>query len=326
MVDEISRPVRITTFKIQFDGGAGTRSKMIYANGRMQVRVQVLLAAVDENGKKVILPPSVYLTVRLINYKTGELLGDGWEASAPNRFSRALYNIPLDWRDEPPPVDPYTRVITYWVSSTVALDVQVGAVVILNDKVIRTNGTTVGYSSTSSVTIEAQRPVFYDLAKFYLSEVKSNPLPATTVSHFYLGLNDGGKQIELVGWSSYADASVDIISRNHSVFEVRGQYLDSDYWWRSVCHIAGVDETELFLVLPPEFESNRHQIHKIPVNDKKGVLSIVLGVTLDFTSDKYVGKTEVFCFVVYDVYGGAHNLCLRFDESAIPGSFVLDKG
>ncbi|WP_347910289.1 hypothetical protein [Pseudomonas grandcourensis] len=326
MTDGSSKPTRISTFKVQFDGGAGIRSKKIYANGRMQVRVQVLLAAADENGKNVVLPPSVYLTVRLINYKTGELLGDGWEASAPNRFSQALYNIPLDWKDEPSPVDPYTRVITYWVSSTVALDVQVGAVVILNDKVIRTNGTTAGYSSTNSVTIEAQPPVSYDLAKFSLSAVKRNPLPATTVSHFYLGLNVDGKQIELVGWSSRADAGINIFSRSHSVFEARGYYLDSTYWWRSVCHIAGVDEAELFLVLPPEFESNRPQIYPVPVNDKKGVLSIVQGVTLDFTADKYVGKTGVFCFAVYDVYGNAHDLCLRFDDSVIPGSFVLDNG
>lgn len=326
MVDENSRPARITTFKVQLDGGTGARSKTIYANGRMQVRVQVLLAAVDGSGKKVMLPPSVYLTVRLINYKTGELLGDGWEASAPNRFSRELYNIPLDWKDEPPPVDPYTRVITYWVSSSVALDMQIGAVVNFNDVVIRTNGTTAGFSATSSVTIEAQPPVVYDFAKFNLSAVANSPVSATTITHFYLGLNVEGKQIKLVGWSSRIDASINVFSRNHLAFECRGYHSDNAYWWRSVCHVGGVDEAELFVVLPSERESNRPQIYRVPINDRKGMLSIVQGVSLDFTADEYVGKKGLFYFTVYDVFGTGHDLCLRFDNSVFPNYFVLERG
>lgn len=326
MTDENLKPARIKTFKVQFDGGTGARSKTIYANGRMQVRVQVLLAATDEHGKNVKLPPSVYLSVRLINYKTGELLGGGWEASAPNRFSSALYNIPLDWEDEQPPVDPYTRVITYWVSSTVALDMQIGAVVIFNDAVIRTNGTTAGFSTTSSVTIEAQPPVAYELAKFNLSAVRSHPVPATTLTHFYLSLNVDGKQQNLVGWSSRVDAQHNILSRSHSVFESRGYFPNNEYWWRSVCHIGGVDESELFLVLPPGRESNRPQIYRVPINDRKGMLSIVQGVALDFSDDTYAGKKGLFYFTVYDVWGTGHDLCLRFDNSVVPHSFVLEKG
>ncbi|MNW00519.1 hypothetical protein D3C71_1960260 [compost metagenome] len=80
------------------------------------------------------------------------------------------------------------------------------------------------------------------------------------------------------------------------------------------------------MVLPSGRESNRPQIYRVPINDRKGMLSIVQGVTLDFTADEYVGKKGLFYFTVYDVFGTGHDLCLRFDNSVFPNYFVLERG
>ncbi|MEJ5060072.1 MULTISPECIES: hypothetical protein [unclassified Pseudomonas] len=284
------------------------------------------LSAVDANGRPVILSPSVYHSVRLINYKTGELLADGWEAGAPNRFSQALYGVSLEWKEESAPFNPYVRIINYWVSSSIAQDVQIGAVVILNDNVIRSNNTTVGHKFDSSVFIEAQPPVTYDLTRFHLDSVESYPAQATTVTHFYLSLNVDGQQLKLIGWSSKAETGYGVFSRSTKALEMRGFYPDSDFWWRSLCHVASVDEQEVYLVLPPEREVNRPQLHRVVVNDRKGMLSIVQASTLDFTEDVHVGNEGAFYFTVYDVYGNGHDLGLRVDKSVVPSTFALVKG
>jgi hypothetical protein len=148
----------------------------------------------------------------------------------------------------------------------------------------------------------------------------------TTVTHFYLSLNVDGQQLKLVGWSSKPEAGHGIFSKNTKAFEARGKYRDNEYWWRSLCYVTGVEEQELFLVLPPERESNGPQVIRIDVNDRVGMLSIVHGSSLDFTDDIYIGNGGLFYFTVYDVYGNGHDLGLRVDTAVAPSTFVLVKG
>lgn len=325
MIEKIEKPVRLKV-SVQFDGSPGLKSKKIYANGNMQVRVQVLLSGIDKNGKPAPLTPSIYNTVRLIDYKTGERLSGGWHVSVlPNRYSQALYGVPGGWHEETAP-DPATRIVNVWVSSKVAMDLQIAAEVNLNGVLIRTNNKTQGHAADSSVNVEAQPPVVYDLSRFRLDPVASNPFPATTLTHFYLGLYVDGQQIKLVSWSSKLDAKNAIVSLSHPIFESRGPHQGGEkYWWRSVCHFAGVEEKELYLALPAGEHMERQQSHYIPVNDQSGMLSIVQGVSPDLTIDESVWQTDAFYFTAFDIYGTGHNLCLRFDNTVVPNSFVLTK-
>ena len=323
MSGENTNPVRLTTFNVQFDGPAATTTKKIYANGKMQVRVQVILSAVDGNGRPAIMSAKIFNNVRLINYKTGEILSDGWRADErPNKYAQALYGVSAEGEGVNP--DPYTRIRSFWVSSAVVTDIQIAAAVIFNDKLIRSNNTTVRAKFDSSVSVEAEVPVVYEISKFRLDSVVNHPVPDCTLTHFYLSLNVDGRQLRLVSWSEKIAAEQGIVSATLKVFDAHGYYLKSDYWWRSVCFIAGVNDKEIPVVLTPEQDSNRYRTYYVPVNDRKGALSIVQGVSLEFTNDTY-NKRETFYFTAFDVYGTGHDLCLRFDNSVLPGAFFLEK-
>jgi hypothetical protein len=47
------------SFKIKFDASDSTRSKSLYANGRMEVKVRVLVSGVDADGDVVHVPTEV---------------------------------------------------------------------------------------------------------------------------------------------------------------------------------------------------------------------------------------------------------------------------
>lgn len=49
----------IGSFAVKFDAGASSRSKVLYANGRMQVKVQVVVAGVDRDGNVVAVSDEV---------------------------------------------------------------------------------------------------------------------------------------------------------------------------------------------------------------------------------------------------------------------------
>lgn len=325
MTQEIPNPVRLTRFKVQFDGGAATATKKIYANGNMQVRVNVILAAVDANGRPEILPPSIYNSVRLIDYKTGELLSDGWVADErPNLYAQALYGVSADWKAEDP-VDPFTRIRSFWVSSTVATEIEVGAVVIFNDTVIRTNNTTLRHKFDSRVIIEGDVPVTHELSRFRLSSVVvDDTLPDCVISHFYLNLNVDGRHMDLLGWSDAGGAEHSIFPGSITALEAHGDYDDGSGRWRSICVFAGVKAEEVVVWLKPVEAMSRGKLFTVPVNDRRGALSIVLGAGRDFSGGTY-NSSGAFYFTAFDVFGTGHRLSLRFRKSISVGSLVLEK-
>ncbi|MNF63766.1 hypothetical protein D3C84_454760 [compost metagenome] len=137
-------------------------------------------------------------------------------------------------------------------------------------------------------------------------------------------MNVDGRQVRLVDWSEKVFAEQGLASATTNVFDAHGYYLNSPYWWRSVCFIAGVNDKEIPVVLTPEQDSSQYRIHYVSVNDRKGALSIIQGVSLEFTDNTY-NKRNTFYFAVFDVYGTGHDLCLRFDNSVLPGAFFLEK-
>lgn len=90
-----SAVVELTSFKVLYNS-PGVSRRRVFANGNMQVQVQVVLAGVDANGNSVRLPGSVLNTVQLINYQGGTPLGAKWRVSSiENKY---LHEHPGDTR------------------------------------------------------------------------------------------------------------------------------------------------------------------------------------------------------------------------------------
>jgi hypothetical protein len=322
-MSSVAEVTGFTRFNVSFDAPSSTQSKSLYANGNMQVRILVTLRGKDKDGKSVPLTPSIYHTVRLINYRTGEVLQGNWQVSdRPNQFWYAMSGsdaapAPLE------SVEPDITVLEYWVSSSVVDTVHIGAAVILNDRIIRTNNTTVGDKHDSSVMLVAEAPVTYAIEDFKLERVRSEGRWSHEIFHCYLGLYPGGRQLRLVDWSAADDGHHHRLTR--SVFEAYGGFIDNDYRWYVSCKLAAVKDKEVFLVLPPEKGERIDEVYYVKVNDRDGELSIVRGVGESFSSDTYVRK-ETFNFTAYDVYGTAHKLRVRPDFDKRPADFILERG
>ena len=71
----------LSSMKVKFDASDSTRSKSLFGNGRMQLKVQVLVSGVDANGNAMHVPADVMESIELIHYNTGRTLRDGWTAS-----------------------------------------------------------------------------------------------------------------------------------------------------------------------------------------------------------------------------------------------------
>lgn len=312
-----------TRFNVSFDASSATQSKSLYANGNMQVRILVTLRGKDKDGKSVPLSPSVFHTVRLINYRTGKVLQGDWQVSErPNQYWYAMSGseatqAPLE------SVEPDITVLEYWVSSTVVDTVHVGASVILNDRVIRTNNTTVGDKHDSSVTLVAEAPVTYSMDDFKLGRVRSEGRWNHEIFHCYLGLYPAGRQLRLVDWSAADDGHHYRLTR--TVFDAYGGYIDNDYRWYVDCKLAAVKDKEVVMVLPPAEGERSHEVYNIEVNDRDGELSIIRGVGESFSSDSYANR-GIFGFTAYDAYGTAHKLRIRPDFDVRPADFILERG
>ena len=128
--------VGLSSLKVKFDASDNTQSRALFANGRMQVKVQVLVAGVDADGNAVHVPEDVMESIQLIHYATGKTLRDGWVASAvQGRFTREARPAPdaFDRPDDDLENDSvHPQVRTFWVSSSSAGTTEVGARLSLN--------------------------------------------------------------------------------------------------------------------------------------------------------------------------------------------------
>src|SRR5688572_1432147 len=112
----------IWELEVKFDAGASARSRTLFGNGRMQVRVQVLISGSDKNGNVVPIPSAVLDTVELVHYSNGKTLQDGWKASTEQ--GRFTLEAPLSSSAEDTLVDDnaadssQSHVRTFWVSSS----------------------------------------------------------------------------------------------------------------------------------------------------------------------------------------------------------------
>ncbi|HEX4551418.1 hypothetical protein [Pseudomonas sp.] len=327
----VSGPLHDIKLNVKFDSAASVRNKVLYGNGRMQVKVQVLVSGFDEGGNQVSVPSSVLDTVAMIHYNTGKTLRDGWSASAEQgryTLEAPVSADPVELSGHEPENDVQPHVRTFWVSSAGVGTTQIAARILLNGTAIRSNGTGLSGRQDSSITVEAQLPITYAIEQFrWMSVRRGNEEPGNRIWNYYLGLYPQGQQIKLVDWSSSHPEGDVVFTRGNKL-----------YAWKTN-HLLGImvrpHKPEISLSLPfdgdsiaytlfPDALSNKRKSYSVRVNDRDGELSVVQALSEYSDLTPKTGADGKFGFSVYDQYGTEHKLAIRTDTQE--RSFTLERG
>lgn len=207
--------LKIGRLEVKFDAAASTRSRSLYANGRMQVKVLVIISGLDEQANEVALPDEILNTVKLIHYNgsqplanderplvhVGQILSRSWASSKQeNNFVHEIPGAFARMTVEPTDTEvSLPHVLTFWVSTTRADSTQIAAEVTMDGEVIRSNRTGNFGDRDSSVTLIGKLPVTYPMSDFLVKRHKGllNTFDVHTVELFPAA--EGRKQIPLVG-------------------------------------------------------------------------------------------------------------------------------
>lgn len=324
----------LATFKVKFDASSNTQSGPFYANGRMQIKVQVLVSGVDADGNPAHVPAEVMESIELVHYATGRKLRDGWVASAEQgRFTieaRPAVTA-VDGRDEELENDGvHPQVRTFWVSSSSAGTTQIGARLSVNGQRILSNGTTLSSVHDSCVTIEARTPVTYHPGLFHWYQSRrGNEEPGNRIWNYYLGLYPSGTQIKLVDWIvDGKEADVDIVfARGNKLNEIRTNYM--------LATLVRPERKKLDVFLPYRGNSIAYTFYSdaiardkkhysVRVNDRDGELTITQALSEYSEIAPKSRKDDDLYVRVIDEFGTEHKLSIRvnFYERNI----YLDRG
>lgn len=310
--------VGLSSLKVKFDASDNTQSRALFANGRMQVKVQVLVAGVDADGNAVHVPEDVMESIQLIHYATGKTLRDGWVASAvQGRFTREARPAPdaLDRHDDDLENDSvHPQVRTFWVSSSSAGTTEVGARLSLNGERILSNGTTPVSVHYSSVTLEAEKPATYGVFQLYQNRI-GNESPGNRIWKYHLGLYPDGKQIRLVDWMAEGaeeGENLDFAGGNR-LNEIKTNYMK--------CIFVRPEKTSVTVTLPDrgdpfvyaftgDAQTWNHKHYKVNTQSD-GELTIVQALS-EYSENTGAQKYgSVLYFIAIDEYGTGHKLAIR---------------
>jgi hypothetical protein len=319
----------IGSIAVKFDAGASSRNKVLYANGRMQVKVQVVVTGLDRDGNVVAVSDEVMESIRLIHYDSGKTLRNGWRASTEQgRFTLAVaHSTTVVEDDGDEDLSGQRRVRAFWVSSENVETVQIGASIKFDNTVIRSNGTTLSSRHDSSISLEAILPVTYAIEQFRWENVwYEGGFKNQRIYKYYLGLYPNAQQVKLVEW--IAEGSDD------SVVFAFGNKVDG---WKAAFQ-AGVlihPDLHTFNLSLPFIEASgvvpeaiRYIYHekdyKVEVNDRIGELTVVQALSPGVRNQPPVDRSEIFRFTALDQFGTKHELAIRtnFKER----SFRLERG
>lgn len=309
----VSDASRISAVEVGFDNDPNIRIKSLYANGRMQVQVIVLMTVANDDGEPVEMPPEVLASVKLVHYNGGENLKGGWRAvdteneylhdlpgnallakTSSHHSSTATTAVPRS----------FAKKIVFWVSASAVGSTRIAAQVKIGETVFTTNGTSPGRHD-KSVTLTALLPNAYSRENFHFDLVRGGkPWDGVRIHKYYVGLypiRDGGIQTKLLNWSSTnnaAGASVEFF-----------QVFDQDKY-KNLPRAVGfmVDKSINEFSWTSLANGGRY---KTTVNERDGMLTVVQ-MTVNYAGrDSY--KQEVFPFSVFDAYGTEHRLRIRTD-------------
>lgn len=329
----------IDVLKVKFDAGASTRSKTLYGNGRMQVKVQVIVSGCDKDLNRVLIPAEVLETIQLINYDSGRKLSRGWLASSEQgRFTleaQASSAAEDDEDNENSDDAIQSQVCTFWVSATTVGTTQIAASIKLSGKVVRSNGT--GQSlHDSSIVLEALEPITYSIEHFRWNHFRrGNEQGGNRIYNYYLGLYPQGRQIRLVEWES--DSSVDSFIPAYGATFTVGNRVNAPstnflkgvltYPWQSNLRVSlPYDGSNWLYYLTSDAETTKSYSYDVRVNDRDGELTVVqalseYSILHDSATD---GADKKFHFSAIDQYGTAHKLAIRTNFEG--REFYLERG
>jgi len=319
----------IGSLAVKFDAGGFSRNKVLYANGRMQVKVQVVVSGLDRDGDVVAVSDEVMESIRLIHYDSGKTLRNGWRASAEQgRFTLAVAHTATVAEDEgDEDSSGQRRVRTFWVSSENVETIQIGASLKFDNTIIRSNGTTLSSRHDSSVSVESILPVTYAVEQFRWQDVwYEGGFRNQRIYKYYLGLYPNLQQVKLVDW--IAEDSV------KNVVFAFGNKINA---WNAAFQ-AGImvrpDRQSLDVSLPftdvvgSTPDSIRDIYHEkdyeVRVNDRVGELTVVQLLSPAARDQPPVDRSEVFRFTALDQFGTEHKLAIRTDFKE--RSFRLERG
>ncbi|SDS18933.1 hypothetical protein [Pseudomonas granadensis] len=312
----------VSRFRVKFDAADSSHNKTLFGNGRMQVKVQVLVSGVDINGNAIHLPADVMESIELIHYNTGKTLRDGWAASteqgrytveAPGSFNNT--NVDDDGSEDD---STHPQVRTFWVSSAVAGTTQIGARLLLNGVKVLSNGTTLSSVHDSSVTLEAKTPVTYAVEQFrWYQTRRGNEHYGNRIFNYYLGLYPHGQQIKLVDWT------VDGVEKGADHLFAGGNKLNEAKTNYMKVFLVSPETKSLFVSLPakgdpvayaflPDAPSWNDENYQVRVNDHDGELTVMQALSeYSITTEKASKYGGSLHFIAIDEHGTEHKLAIR---------------
>ncbi|MBP5945959.1 MULTISPECIES: hypothetical protein [unclassified Pseudomonas] len=315
--------IGISRIEVKLDSTRSGQHKVLYANGRMQVRVLVLLHGIDNNGDGASLYGHPALqTLRLIAYNGARALEGDWQVSVQeNRYNHEMSGgvshltevAKVTDNRISSNLDP-VQIFEFWVSATKTGIMEVAAEIVMNEEVLRSNG--LGFDS--SVTLEAIPPKEYSLSDFSVSKYGDQERRDRYdwIQTYHIALHAEGRQISLLDWYSS---------------EVRLAYYDSDTAVQ--VYVSGnIPDTEdnrrcFYGYMAPmykrsaTFRSPRLGYMTVPVNKVAGRLTLIQYISAD--SQEGGENKNGFEFSVFDEFGTEHRLCLEGDKEQ--RTFILVK-
>ncbi|MFY0729190.1 hypothetical protein [Pseudomonas sp. NFX15] len=314
--------IRVSRLEMRFEV-PGIESKRIFANGRMQVRVWVIVVAVDEDGTPVPLQyfPEL-ISTRLVRYQDGRPLAQepyagqplpGWNASfMENRYA---HEMPGATNSAGGSAGSAGVPVEFWVSSSDVGQLQIAAEVTVQGKVYRSNNTINpdGAKLNNSAVISAERCPGYSPELFsWKSQEVFGAWGGARLFRYDLGLYSGGQQVKLIDWETH-------------------QYGESSRWPVKFCYTGmiaspsiGRSRSFTGVMLPVQATEVDIIGFRVPAIQGDGQLTAFKGMPPVYVRSLEEPRLDPFRFQVLDEFGNAHPLSLMVDIQS--SEFLLVRG
>jgi hypothetical protein len=256
----------LQTFFIEYPpraGNEGVAQVKVFANGRQQVRIRVVLSPRNAAGEFVPIPAQELIgMVNLVDYNTGYLLPDGWVVHwEPNEYvyaDWAISNAPGKSSEDYYTHDNHSRgalaadqiAVDYYVTSDRVASMRIAASISPPGvaQPIQTRPGASGNVFDSSVNIDARPALNLGPSSFALDTVGVPNNAFVCVNHFFT-LNHEGRRIRLLRVEARTGS-------NYNIYVHNGE----SHGWEGVLTICSngnpVGGTEFYFHdIPPKIDS-----------------------------------------------------------------------
>lgn len=305
--------IGISRIEVKLDATRSGQHKVLYANGRMQVRVLVLLHGIDNNGDGASLHGHPALqSLRLIAYNGARPLEGDWSVSLQeNRYAHEmsggatrLTEVPRTTHNRISEDSDPVQIFQFWVSASRPGIMEVAAEISMEGVVLRSNG--IGFDS--SITLEAIPPKKYNQNSFSLHKygALTERVYEERIQYFHLGLHADGRQIHLLDWYS-KDIKLNPYDAEDAVM----------VYSSGTINLYSGGGRSFYGYLAPIYgrsasvKTNLGYI-TFPINDVPGVLTLLQRITIQ-TEEKPANE-GAFELAVIDEFGTEHWLAIDGDK------------